>query len=73
MITLFSGKVYMSECMCKIGFEGPQCSKSVDPCTHWPCPKGTTCTSTPGVGIGYKCGECPPGFLMRHSKCYGKM
>lgn len=49
----------------------------MDACSQLPCPTGTTCTDlTPAeeesLGVGYKCSQCPQGFVLNGSKCTGR-
>ena len=45
------------------------CSVADDKCSLKPCFPFVECTNTPGEGLGFKCGECPPGYMGDGIRC----
>ena len=45
------------------------CFTSVDKCSLKPCFPFVECTNTPEEGLGFKCGECPPGYMGDGIRC----
>lgn len=42
---------------------------SVDKCSLKPCFPFVECVNTPDDGLGFKCGECPPGYTGDGMRC----
>ena len=40
-----------------------------DKCSLKPCFPFVECENTPGEGLGFKCGECPPGYSGDGIRC----
>lgn len=45
------------------------CFASDDKCSLKPCFPFVECANTPGEGLGFKCGECPPGYMGDGIRC----
>ena len=45
------------------------CSSTVNKCSLKPCFPFVKCEETPGVGLGFRCGDCPPGYSGDGLRC----
>lgn len=45
------------------------CGSAVNKCSLKPCFPFVKCEETPGVGLGFRCGDCPPGYSGDGLRC----
>ena len=58
------------ECLCDPAWTGTHCTLDVDACLDQPCFDNVTCTDNAAPVAGFKCGNCPNGYIGDGSKCY---
>ena len=63
MVALFSATLINFDLSCWF------CCSAVNKCSLKPCFPFVKCEETPGVGLGFSCGDCPPGYSGDGLRC----